>query len=109
MLPNLKLLRQEFGISQQRLAEAIAVSQQSINQYENHSTEPDIAVLSRLAEYFNTTIDYIVGRTDIRRPIERTEAFHLNQEEAETIQCYRALNEKEKRCLAVVIQTFLDK
>lgn len=108
MLPNLKLLRQEFGISQQRLAEAIAASQQSINQYENHSTEPDIAVLSRLAEYFNTTIDYIVGRTDIRRPIERTEAFHLNQEEAEMIQRYRALNEKEKRCLTVVIQTFLD-
>lgn len=44
----------------------------------------------------------------MRRSIERTEAFHLKQEEAEMIQRYRALNEKEKRCLTVVIQTFLD-
>lgn len=42
-----------------------------------------VRVFPRSAEYFNITIDYIVRRTDIRRPIERTEAFHLNQEEAE--------------------------
>jgi len=46
MLRNLKQLRQEYHISQQRLADAVEVSQQSINQYENHNIEPDIAVLS---------------------------------------------------------------
>ncbi len=45
MLPNLKLLRQKRGISQQKLADAIGVSQQSINHYENHKIEPDIATL----------------------------------------------------------------
>ena len=54
MLPNLKLLRKEYGISQQRLADVLGVSQQSINQYENHRVEPDIRVLSALADYFNT-------------------------------------------------------
>ena len=57
MLPNLKLLRKEYGISQQRLADVLGVSQQSINQYENHRVEPDIRVLSALADYFNTSID----------------------------------------------------
>ena len=69
MLPNLKLLRKEYGISQQVLADMMGVSQQSINQYENHSIEPDIALLTQMADYFNTSIDYIVGRTTIRRPI----------------------------------------
>ena len=46
MLPNLKLLRKEYGISQQVLADMMGVSQQSINQYENHSIEPDIALLT---------------------------------------------------------------
>lgn len=109
MLPNLKVLRREHGISQQRLADAIGVSQQSINQYENHSVEPDIAVLTRLADYFNTSIDFIVGRTEIRRPIEHTEAFHLNKDEAETITRYRALKKTEKHCIALMIQTLLEK
>ena len=50
MLPNLKLLRKEYGISQQVLADMMGVSQQSINQYENHSIEPDIALLTQMAD-----------------------------------------------------------
>ena len=107
MLQNLKLLRQEYHISQQRLADAIEVSQQSINQYENHNIEPDIAVLSRIADYFDTSIDYIVGHTDIRRRIEYTEAFHLNTSEAEIMTQYRALNDKEKACIKMMVQTLL--
>ena len=61
MLPNLKLLRKEYHISQQALADAIQVSQPSINKYENHNIEPEIAVLKRMADYFNTSIDFIVG------------------------------------------------
>ena len=109
MLPNLKILRQEYGISQQRLADVIGVSQQSINQYENHSVEPDISVLTRLADHFNTSIDFIVGRTDIRRPIEHTEAFHLNKDESDTITQYRALKGSEKQCIALMIKTLLEK
>lgn len=109
MLPNLKILRQEYGISQQRLADAIGVSQQSINQYENHSVEPDISVLTRLADHFNTSIDFIVGRTDIRRPIEYTEAFHLNRDEIDTITQYRSLKGSEKQCITLMIKTLLEK
>jgi len=109
MLSNLKSLRQEFGISQQRLADAVNVSQQSINQYENHKIEPDIAVLSRLADYFNTSIDYIVGRTNIRRRIEHTEPFHLNEGEAEMLLQYRALKENERNCVKLVMEALLEK
>lgn len=109
MLPNLKILRQEHGISQQRLADAIGVSQQSINQYENHSVEPDISILTRLADHFNTSIDFIVGRTNIRRPIEHTEAFHLNRDESDVITQYRALKGSEKQCIALMIKTLLEK
>ena len=66
MLPNLKSLRDEYGISQQKLAEIINVTQQSINKYENQNTAPDVDVLIRMADYFNTSIDYLLGHTDIR-------------------------------------------
>lgn len=51
MLANLKALRTAQGLSQRALADFVKVSQQSINQYENRDTEPDIAVLTRIADY----------------------------------------------------------
>jgi len=109
MLRNLKILRRECQISQQKLADAIDVSQQSINQYENHNIEPDIAVLSRLADFFDTSIDYVVGRTDIRRRIEETEPFHLNKKEAEIVLEYRALKDNEKECIDMMLRTLARK
>lgn len=109
MLPKLKKLRQESGISQQRLGNAIGVSQQSINQYENHNIEPEIEILRRMADYFNTSIDYIVGHTDIRRKIESTEPHQLNGRESELIARFRALNEDEKQSIESVVKNFLKK
>ena len=64
MLKNLKMLRNQKGVSQQKLAETIGVSQQSINKYENHNVEPDIYTLISIADYFDVSIDYLVGRFD---------------------------------------------
>lgn len=109
MLPNLKLLRKESCISQQKLADAIGMSQQSINQYENHDTEPDILTLCKLADYFKTSVDYIIGHTDIRNHVEPTSAYHLNADEERMVDQYRALTPKERACVAQVIDTMLDK
>ena len=109
MLPNLKLLRQKRGVSQQKLADALGVSQQSINHYENHKIEPDIATLIQIADYFDTSIDYVVGHTEITRRIEPTSAYHLNADEGGLIDKYRALTPKERACVAQVIDTLLDK
>ncbi len=109
MLPNLKLLRRSRGISQQKLADALGISQQSVNQYENHSIEPDISTLTRMAEYFETTIDFIVGRTTAQQIIEKTEAYYLNEDESDVMNRYRALTPKERRCVNVVLETLMDK
>lgn len=109
MLPNLKLLRREYGISQQLLADTLGISQQSVNHYENREIEPDIATLSQMADYFETSIDYIVGRTDIRRRIERTLPYYLNDEEGEIVNRYRALTPKQRQCVSQVIDTLMDK
>ena len=109
MLTNLKLLRREFNISQQKLAEAVGMSQQSINQYENHDTEPDIMTLCKMADYFETSVDYIIGHTDIRNHIEPTSAYHLNADEGDIINKYRALTPKERACVAQVIDALLEK
>jgi len=94
MIQNLKQLRKKAGISQQALAEKIGVSQQSINKYENHNIEPDIQTLVRLADFFNTSVDYLVGHTEIEHPIEPVSPYDLNQTEAKIIDNYRVISAK---------------
>ena len=66
MVHNLKSLRHERNLSQQQLADAIGINQQSINGYENRSTEPDIEMLMKLADFFRTSVDYLIGYEAVR-------------------------------------------
>jgi len=108
MLKNLKSLREAAGISQRNLAEAIGVSQQSINKYENHNIEPDIETLKRLADYFRTSIDYLVGYTDIRHRIEAVQPYDLNDRERKAMDGYRCLTEKQQESIDLVIAQFAE-
>jgi len=96
MLKNIRLLRDEHGVSQLKLAESIGMSQQSINGYENSYIEPDITTLIKIADYFNTSVDFIVGNTDIRHKIEVVSEFDLNEQEAELMKNYRKLDDSLK-------------
>lgn len=107
MLENLKALRESAAVSQKQLADAIGVSQQSINKYENHNIEPDIGTLIRIADYFDTSVDYLVGHTAIRRKIEYATAYELNEEEAKVVDEFRKLTKKQKECISVVIGSYL--
>ncbi len=104
MIKNLKNLRLEKGISQNKLAEIIGTSQQSINKYENHNIEPDINTLTALADYFSTSVDYLIGHSDIRHKIEAVTPFDLNEDEATLINAYRQLTSPQKESLHLIIK-----
>lgn len=106
MVKNLKKLRLEAGISQQKLAEIIGTSQQSINKYENHNVEPDISTLISLADLFGTSVDYLVGHTDIKRIIEEVYHYDLNNEESILVDEYRKLTKDEKQSINAVIKNY---
>lgn len=106
MLKNLKKLRTEAGVSQRELAENIGVSQQSINKYENHNIEPDIETLIRMAEYFDTSVDYLIGYSTIRRRIESVSAYDLNREEASMMDAFRLLSRKQRKAVAALLDSF---
>ena len=99
MITNLKRLREQKGISQQQLADAVIVSQQSINKYENHMVEPSIETLIRLASYFDTTVDYLIGNTTNPRRIENVHEYDLNDAESRLIDIYRKSDPKDKTLL----------
>ena len=61
---RLKLLRQQKGISQLKLAMDLTMNQNSISRYENGERQADYTTLIKFADYFNVSIDYLLGRTD---------------------------------------------
>ena len=61
---RLKQLRKEKKISQLKLAIDLNMNQNTISRYENMEREADYETLIRFADYFNTSLDYLLGRTD---------------------------------------------
>ena len=108
MLTNLKKLREDASISQKALADAIGVSQQSVNKYENHNIEPDIETLIRIADYFNTSVDYLIGHTNVRRKIEIVNTYDLSEKESQLIDSFRSLTDKQQGCVESVVQNLSD-
>lgn len=63
---RLKELREDNDIQQKQLAALLNVKQNTYSQYETGTRLISIYALWKLADFYGTTIDYIVGRSDER-------------------------------------------
>lgn len=63
-------LRIDSDLSQKKIGEILHISQRSYSHYDTGSRNIPIEMLIRLADYYDTTIDYLVGRTDNKEPIK---------------------------------------
>ena len=106
MIKNLKKLRQEAGVSQQGLADVILVSQQSVNKYENKNVEPDVATLVKIADYFDVSLDFLVGRTELREMADKDRMSDLSSDEAKLVRKFRRLTDKQKKCIIELLESY---
>lgn len=61
---RLKELRKANKLSQKALAEAVGMSNTGIQNYELETRIPNVDVVIKLADYFNVSTDYLLGRSD---------------------------------------------
>jgi transcriptional regulator with XRE-family HTH domain len=66
---RLKILRQEKGLSQNGLSVKLNMPRTTLSSWEAGSRTPDLATIQLLADFFNISIDYLVGRIDVRNPL----------------------------------------
>lgn len=59
----LRELREEKKLTQSELAKFLNVSRASISAYENRTNDPSLDVLIKMADFFNVSLDYLLGRT----------------------------------------------
>lgn len=67
---RLKNLREEKDLYQKDLAKIFGISAGAIGLYENNRRTPDMELLKEMAEYFNVSTDYLLGKSDLRNPEE---------------------------------------
>ncbi len=61
---RLRHLRNSVNLSQVKMAEVVGVKQSSLNRYEQNQASPTYETLTRYADFFDVSMDYIFGRTD---------------------------------------------
>lgn len=68
---HLKLLRKERGLLQKDVAEHLNIAISTYSYWENGKFEPDQESLSKLADFFGVSADYLLGREEKNLPIDR--------------------------------------
>lgn len=95
---TIRELRESLKLSQKELAERIGVSNVVLSRYELDDRKPDFDTLEKIADFFNVTTDYLLGRSDIKNPEEITYAGIKNDE-------YAALTPYQKEVMDFFMQS----
>ncbi|ROY40744.1 XRE family transcriptional regulator [Enterococcus casseliflavus] len=73
MFQRIRDLREDNDLTQHQIATLLNISQSTYSRYENGELEIPIQTLIKLANYYNTSIDYLVNLTDVRASYKASE------------------------------------
>lgn len=101
MQNRIKDLREEKNWTQIRLSTALGVTQETISAYENGKHKPSVSTLSKLAEIFNASMDYIMGLSDERHAIR---IDSLSELEIRCLSIFETLDDTQKAMAIAYMQ-----
>lgn len=84
MLGNkLQQLRHNKKLTQEELAKALDISRGTYAHYEINKRQPDYGTLHKIADFFDVSVDYLLGRTNTPSPPEKKQSRHVIEIEAD--------------------------
>lgn len=101
---RIKELRTERGITQADLAKILKTSDRAVGYYENGDREPDYSTLLKIADYFDVSIDYLLGASDIKNPNENK---NDDKEFVAFYEGYKDLDDADKEILKATLDAFV--
>lgn len=99
---RLKELRELNKVSQQKLADSLSVARSTVAMWETGNSQPDNETLLKIASYFNVTVDYLLGREDIKKSPPDDWEDSLTEEQG------AFLNSRDRRDIALRITDLRD-
>lgn len=98
-IEHLKKYREKIGISKQEAARRINVSQPAYLRYESGQRNPSIQVINEMAIAFGTSVDYLIGLTDIDSPETLVVSKSREPDLFEIVSSYKKLDDSRKKRL----------
>ena len=105
---RLKHLRQSMGLNQTQLADKLGIKSYQISKYERETDNPSVESLMLLAEFFNTTIDYLVGLSNVPHREAEPEP-DISAEERELLNLFADRTREERRRALHVLRALWEK
>lgn len=68
MIERIKNLREDLDLTQKQIAERLYINRSAYSNYESGIRSIPIEILSELADIFGTSVDYLIDRTDVKKP-----------------------------------------
>lgn len=102
---RIKELRKSRHLTQQQFSKILSVTQQNISKYENNIYDLPVDIMIKMANYFNVTIGYLLGVSDIKRDTEgQTRVNQALDEYYDWIEIVKTLNKDEKELMWTLIE-----
>ncbi|MDM8534974.1 helix-turn-helix transcriptional regulator [Clostridiaceae bacterium HSG29] len=92
-------LRKELGLTQNELGKKVGLSGRAIGNYETGHRDPDTETLTKLANYFEVTTDYL---------LERTNQKYFKQDETIAFHTDKKLTDKDLKTIRNIIDAYID-
>lgn len=90
---RMKALRKEKDITLEELSEILGTTKATLSRYENNLRIPNVDFIDELANFFNVSTDYLLGRTDIKNQSEKIS--NAVEDDPELIEFWNELKERE--------------
>lgn len=104
MSNRIRELRKKAKITMKELGKQVGAAEGTISHYETGKRQPDIEMLSKLANYFGVTIDYLVGGVES----ENAEA-PLSTDEKNLLDMFKSLSSDEKSFVETMVKSLMDR
>lgn len=98
-MSTIKDLRKKAGLSQKEFADLFNVHQTAVSQWETGKTTPDKETLIKISDYFNISVDSLLGKTDIKNPRPKNEEELINNDPKLTEYLEELRNRPEMRMM----------
>lgn len=105
-MQRLRELRHNLNKKQKEIAQELNLSVQVYCNYENGLREPSFDTLTKLADYFDVSVDYLLGRTENKETVSTENLFKtkkapesLSDDEQELLKQYNLLDSHSKTAL----------
>lgn len=99
--------RREFGLSLKKLSKETGISVQNLSRWEREEVLPNIDFCVRLANYYDISLDCLVGRFEVETiKKEDRGILLLSDEERKLLNHFRELGSNEKKAIKILCNTF---